>query len=317
MPKTDLKKILNLIINEEMEQADSLLHKWFVEQTRQIHESILEDDGSIKRDQDSIEAEEYFGEDDLSGDLDDDSLDRDAEDEAEQSTDDDDGLDDSDDTESGEDLSTDPEEISDQFDDMTAQLERLQKEFLAITGEEDEDDDSIDSQGIGDSEVPDMDSEDDLTSEGITEDEDEDEDENSDEDSDDLDESLFDDIDFDSLSEDISLKPVKTKTGKGEVGNGKSFKENGKSPLPQEKVSNRVKGTPVKIKSDDHKGFDREKSPSLKDSATGDNSRKCSMAGTSKVPPKGSNKATLNKEEGFGKNNSQSPISGKMRKKTV
>ena len=71
MQKVDLKKVLDLVINEEMDSASGLLHQWLVEMTKSIHESLMQEDddvlesddltNGIEDDQKEIDSEEYFG----------------------------------------------------------------------------------------------------------------------------------------------------------------------------------------------------------------------------------------------------------------
>lgn len=345
MQNADLKKILNLIINEDMDDANVLLHQWFVEQTKAVHESMMQEDdttSSIKNDQDAIDSEEFYGESDLGedegndddeGDNDSSQVDADAASEVMSGDDDDDDLDPSDSTggvpDDVTDVSTDPGVIKDQFADLQSDLARLQKEFNMIAGNGDEGslDADADTDGMGTDDVPAIDPDSDLASEGITEDDsgdgdDDDDDDSAGDDDDDaggdddgLDESFFSDIDFDDIAEAVAMKPVKKPTMKDgkEVGAEGSVNTNKKSSLPQKSLSQRQGGDPVEIKNDEHKGFEREKAPSTKTNKTGDNTKPCFKDGMSKVPSKGNSKATLNKAQG--KVNDKSVISGEPKKK--
>ena len=353
MQNANLKNILNLIINEDMDKANVLLHQWFVEQTKAVHENMMQEDdmtSSIKDDQDAIDSEEFYGESDLGedddneGDDDSAQVDADAASDVMSGDDDDAGLDDG----TGDDassvpsdvttVSTDPTVIGDQFSDLQADLARLQKEFEMISGGGDASatDADADTDGMGTDSVPATDPSDDLASEGIMEDDGDDgeDDDGADSDSDsddtdddagdddddaggddDLDESFFSDLDFDDIAEAVAMKPVKKPTMKDgkEVGAEGSVNTNKKSSLPQKSLSKRQGGDPVEIKNDEHNGFAREKAPSTKTNKTGENSKPCFKDGTSKVPAKGSSKATLNKTQG--KVNDKSVISGESKKK--
>lgn len=341
MPNADLKKILNLIINEDSDKANVLLHQWFVEQTKAVHENMMQEDdmtSSIKSDQDAIDSEEFYGESDL-GDEDDTQVDAEAAADVDSGDDNDDGLDNSSDDSIPSDVttvSTDPSVIGDQFSDLQADLARLQKEFEMMAGGGDStgdtDSDDMDSDNLGTDDVAA-----DLASEGISEDEDDSDDEedddslneddsdDSDDDSDDsddgdngdddLDESFFSELDFDDIAEAVALKPVKKPTMKDgkEVGAEGSVNPNKKSTLPQKSLSQRQGGNPVKIKNDEHSGYAREKAPTTKTNKTGENTKPCFKGGTSKVPAKGDSKASLNKTQG--KTNDKSVISGESKKK--
>lgn len=330
MQDANLKEILNLIINEDTDKANVLLHQWFVEQTKAVHENMMQEDditSSIKDDQDAVKAEEFYGESDLSddeGDDDSDDIDSEAAADVEDGSSDDDGLDDISDEIPADvtSVTTDPDVIKDQFSDLQADLARLQKEFDMMTGadtglsddmSDDMTDDSMDLENTEESVTEDADSDMDDA------DADSDADAGNDGDNageDDLDESFFSDLDFDELAEAVAMKPVKVSTKDGkEVGAEGTISQNKKSTLPQKTMTNRQGGTPVKIKSEEHSGFAREKSPTTKSNKTGDNSNACFMDGTSKVPSKGDSKAELNKTQG--KVNDKSVISGTPKKKGV
>jgi hypothetical protein len=146
MQKVDLKKVLDMLINEEQDKAESLLHQWFVQKTKAIHENLMQDDdvleNDIEDDQDEVDSEEFYGEAEGSEDedSDDSEVDAMAADDAESDLDSPDMADDvpggNDDPFSGseDDIVTDPAEIMDQFDDLQSDLARLKAEFEQITG---------------------------------------------------------------------------------------------------------------------------------------------------------------------------------------
>ncbi len=172
MQKVDLKKVLDMLINEEQYNAEELLHQWFVEKTKVIHESLMQEDDvlelddltkGIEDDQDEVKAEEYYGEDEEEEDDDDDpAVDALAADNAKSSIDDvsfdtgdsdgvempgDDVPGDAEDSFTGDpqDMTTDPDAIKDQFNDLQSDLARLKAEFEKIVGGE---------EGGGDEEDP-------------------------------------------------------------------------------------------------------------------------------------------------------------------
>lgn len=60
--KTKLEKVLELVINEETEQASDLLHDIFVEKSREIYADLIEEDAEvedvIEEDEDQVEEED-------------------------------------------------------------------------------------------------------------------------------------------------------------------------------------------------------------------------------------------------------------------
>lgn len=133
MKTVDLNKVLEMLVNEEQTEAAGLLHEWFVERSKQIHEELMSEDNSLSQDieddQEAIESEEFYGE--AQGD-DAESDDAEAEAEDEMSDDMDDGM--SDDMGDGDEMSPESS-ISDTIEDLEAVMARLKAEFAEITGE--------------------------------------------------------------------------------------------------------------------------------------------------------------------------------------
>lgn len=92
------------------------------------------------------------------------------------------------------------------------------------------------------------------------------------------------------------------------VGNADSIQVNDKSPVPNIKAAKRVGGAPVEIKAEEHKGFDAEKAPAVKDAKVKNPAPKSERK---EVADGGSKSALLNKEEGKG--NNTSPLGSKSR----
>jgi hypothetical protein len=122
---------------------------------------------------------------------------------------------------------------------------------------------------------------------------DESEDENEDET---LEEESFDDITESVISE-LEKVMVSMTDGK-EIGAGKSFSQNGKSPALQKKPNPMSDGKPVTIKATEHKGFERETAPSVKDMKARKNTKKKADAGQSSVSKEGDKSALINKTPG-------------------
>ena len=337
MKNANLNKIVDLIINEEMDEAKILLSQWFLNQNKAVYESLMQDEyGSynsddrtkdIKNDQKEIESEEYFGEDDNSNDTEEDDLnsEHEADSEVEDGTDSEEELDNSEENDSEDDS------LKDQVVDLQSEMERLKAEFDKLISGEDHDDLDSDEKPEedsykfsddfgGDSDDSHDDSRDDShdDSYGDTEEDDNhyNEDEDSDDSMDDLDESLLDIDDFLNLDEGFDLELVKDveKTSNKEVGsNGKRLDINNKSIGLQPKASDRLKGDPVVIKSVDHRGFDREKSPEVKQINM---QSKNSFNHLGTVSKDGDRSALLNnKADGFGKDSPKSPVA--QRKSTI
>ncbi len=285
-----LETMLELLINEETDQARKVLRTWVIEDARKILRDLKEQDDEDDDDADDLEREidieEFFGESedmDEDDDMDDDEAsdmlaadldDEMADDEMGDLEDDlDDGIDDRLDA------------VEDDVDDLEAEFEKLKDEFDEIQGN---------------------DSEDDL------DDEDEDDLEESDDQDDESD--IEEDEDFDDLEEGIldTLTPVKIDNAEAEAGAGKKLAVNKKSPLMQRPANKRDGATALNRKSSKTpSGFKRETAPDVK-IATGSknprNSRKRSTDGIEDVSRIGNSTAKLNKPMGKGKGNVLSPI---------
>jgi len=312
-----LEKVLELLINEQREDAERLLHDWFVEQARNIHQElvaeddhviedeILDDEFDVEEANDEIDAETMFGEKDLAED------DEDGEEEDELAIDDaEDDLesdmdfgDSEDDLEAGEDedldLGDDADEevdLEDKVDDLAAELEALKAEFDALNGDVE-----------GDEELDNIEGEDDFGSE------------EGDDFGDDAEEIEGDEVDgedeFDDLGEGIvdTLTKVETSNSTSEIAAGKTFSANNTSPLPQKKVGDRAfTGKPVAVKSDKHNGYAKEAAPATQSGTGSKKPRNVRSTGTdeqSAVVDGGDKSALLNKTTA--KPNTKSPIGSK------
>lgn len=133
MKTVDLNKVLEMLINEEHTEATGLLHEWFVETSKKVHEDIMAEDNSLSQDieddQEAIESEEFYSE--AEGD---DEVAADAEEVA------------ADDAEGDMDLEPGAEiegpaevdaevSLGDTIEDLEAVMARLKAEFAEITGE--------------------------------------------------------------------------------------------------------------------------------------------------------------------------------------
>lgn len=142
-----LEQVLDLLINEDSDQAAELLHQIIVEKARVIYESIVDEEADeevdeAKEDDDEKldEAEEVGGEpskdftDEISSDTD--EIDSDEQNDGEAEGDDDSESDGESDGEFGD--FGDEEEMSteEKVQDLEAQLASLRAEFDALMGEE-------------------------------------------------------------------------------------------------------------------------------------------------------------------------------------
>lgn len=295
MQKVDLTKVLELVINEEQETASTLLHQWFVEKSKSIHESLMQEEDEVlensdlENDQDEIEKEEHFGEGDLSeGDADggeDENGDKAG---AEAAADD---LEGTLGAEGGEQA---PEElpVEDRVEDLEAQLASLKAEFEKVMGlEEPEHGQDIN----GDGEIADAAPVEVGAIEGEPE----------------VEESVFEDDAFVDLDESFQLEPVKDPglNGGKEIGDdGAKVSLNDKSPIPQKKGPDRVGGKPVEIKAEEHKGYARETAPEVKSKPLLKNQVKNAKSDLTSVSKEGDKSAMLNKKDGFGSDSPKSPI---------
>lgn len=164
--RKQLEQVLELLINEEFEAAEELLHDVFVAKARQIHENLMMEDDELLEDgwlQDyemgsGVDEQEFYGPEDFmqeggdEEDYDDEQGDvpgeqdtgpdeYDSEDEDENS-DDSEGSDDemSDDDDSDED-------VKDKIDDMLADLEEIKAAIEQLSGGEDDMGDAGDMGG--------------------------------------------------------------------------------------------------------------------------------------------------------------------------
>jgi hypothetical protein len=143
MSRTTLEKVLELLINEEREAAEELLHDFIVENARQIHEELLrESDEVVEEDLEDLDESDEEMLDGLESD--------DSEIDTEEFYDEDELEDEEavDDLEMGDDMGDD--NIEGRVDDIEAALADLEAEFERImAGEEEEGHDFGDEDEVG------------------------------------------------------------------------------------------------------------------------------------------------------------------------
>jgi hypothetical protein len=301
MKTVDLNKVLEMLINEEQNEAAGLLHEWFVERSKQIHEELMSEDNTLSQDieddQEAIESEEFYSEaegDNAEDEAEGEETDADLEADSEELPADMDA-----DMVGGEELPAE-ETIADTIEDLEAVMARLKAEFAEITGA-DEAGEEMGPELDADIEEPaDMEGDEEQTEEApafesaeadeeVTESED----------------------DFADLEESWTLEPVKDPNLNGgkEIGaDGAKVAVNDKSPLPEHDADDRVGGKAVEIHSDHHEGHDREAAPEVKARPLLKNQVKKATDGQSKVSKEGDKSAKLNSKDGFGSDSPKSPI---------
>jgi hypothetical protein len=152
MDNRKFEKLIDLIINEDQEQAKALFHDIIVEKSREIYESLMEDD--INDMIDDISAEEEGNEefDDMDSDVE-------FDDEGADDIVGDDGEFDGDEfgDEEFSDDSSEVEELEDRVVDLEDKLDELMAEFEEMMGSSDDmGDDMAGDEEFGDEEFDDM-----------------------------------------------------------------------------------------------------------------------------------------------------------------
>lgn len=324
--RSQLEKALTALINEDRETADALFHDFILERSRQIHESLRQGDDFILDEnwEKSINIDEMFSEADLSEDDDmegDDMGMTEADDDSMEPTEG--GEEEVDVVEplAGEeevDVEEPAGDLETRVDDLQAQLQALAAEFDAQMGGTSAEDAISGVEGDEDDMANADEDEDDLT-EGTLEIVQNGEtgeldlthhvDGGADMDmgmgapmGDDMGMDMGDDLgddegdDFDDLSESAvdDLMKVKVDHAEGKSTGGDKFKPNTVSPALSKPVDKRQAGEPVKIKSTEHKGFERETPPSAKTMEKRQNTKAHAKDGQSGVKKEGDKSAILN-----------------------
>jgi hypothetical protein len=126
------------------------------------------------------------------------------------------------------------------------------------------------------------------------------------------DEKALEEEDFDDITESIVAELEKvsvTMTDGKEIAAGKSFSQNNTSVGLQKKPNPTTDGKPVQIKASEHKGFERETAPPVKDMKKRKNTKTKAEDGRSTVSKEGDKSALINKDFGKGgEANTKSPL---------
>jgi hypothetical protein len=158
-----LEQVLDLLLNEESDQAAELLHQIIVEKARTIYESIVEEeDMDVEEGNEEIEESE----DDVGGEpnknftdeiaSDKDEIDTDEQNDGEASEEDDEPSDEMGSEEGEEEMGEG--DVEDRVEDLESQLAELRAEFDALMGEEMQEPEHADLAGeFGAEEEPEMD----------------------------------------------------------------------------------------------------------------------------------------------------------------
>lgn len=303
MSKSQLEKVLEHLINEDVEAAEALFHDFILGKARQIHKELMEEADGLE--ESSLgEDEEYFGGDELEGGEEGseggegEEAVAGGEEGGEEAVADIEGElgDEEGGEKSVEDLEAEVQDLQADLADLKAQFEQL----MDVEGDEHGDELNGSEEEAGEVDGGEGDISEPLTGEG--------------EGSEDETEESFNFNEFEDLDESFELEPVKVDVKAGtEIGTGSKIAQNNESPIPQKKVGDRAfKGKPVEIKAEEHKGYDREPSPTVKDRPLLKNQVKNAQANLEKVSKEGDKAALINKTEAeFGGPNDKSPIGSK------
>jgi hypothetical protein len=302
-------------LNGDAEQAQELMHQFIVARARQIHESMRngEDPSAEGFDQEVVE-EEYFSEADMSELTDGEGEEADANPfgaEAEEGeADDANGMGGNFDVEEPAEMGGEEapaQDVEERMEDLLASLEGLADKFEEMLGQDGGLDDGADegdqfgfdaegSEPEADDAAAAVGLEDDMGPEAGAEDE--------------IEEG-FDDL-AESVVSELEKINIDLSTDGKEIAAGKTFAQQGKSTLPQKSIAARQGGEPVRLKSTNHVGFERETAPGVKDLKKRRNNVKTANSALSSVAaPKNSKEGS---EVGVGgktsKPNTRSPLSG-------
>lgn len=241
--KSILERALVHLLNEENQKAEELFHQFVIERARNIHETLREADEDMDEMVEEGDGEEFFTDDDLVSDEEEEFA---AEDELG------DDLDvDADDLDTDLDASEfDPEVESDEDEDVEDRIDDLEDQLSELIARFEEEMDSLndDEEEVSDEDVSDMGEE-----EAEAEAEEEEAEEVSDEE--------FDDEDFDDITEAVidDLKSVTVPNTDGRYATGQGVN----SPSTKSAHGTKNKAGPAKSKAGgEHKGFDRQTPPS-------------------------------------------------------
>lgn len=157
--KSDLEQILEHLVNEDTDKAESLLHNYIVAKSRSIYESVVnEEDNDCDDMDDDVENDQEDVKEDIGGDEKEDFIaDIEADGDDIDSDEVNNGEVENSDYEAGEDASDE-----DRIDDLESQLEQLRTEFETLMNQEMQEPYHDESEFAGDYEADDTDTDMDM-----------------------------------------------------------------------------------------------------------------------------------------------------------
>jgi hypothetical protein len=306
----DFEQICDLYIKEDKTvDIDALLTEWFVGVGKEVYEQLMKEEdeaarNEIEQDQQEIEGEEFFGEDELGGE---EGGEEAATGDLDATLDGGDGAGEGEDV-TLQDLASDFEKLKAEFDALLSQ-EVGEPEHAGLESEIGRDvDGDGDISGEGEGEEVAVGGEEEVAS---AEGEDEGEEVKEAKEEEEEVEEAFNLDEFLDLEESFNLESVPNPkvAGNKEIADGGTFTVNDKSPVVSKKGTDRAfAGKPVEVKSTQHKGYERETAPAVKQQTLLKNQVKNSKDSLEPVKQGGDKGALLNSGEGFGKENVVSPI---------
>lgn len=256
-----LEKALVALLNEEKSKADALFHEFILERSRQIHESlrqgedfVLDESWENEMSVDEMFTEADFGDEEVTEDEESDiDTDIDSEEETEDETSDEEESEEASDEETtgeagSEEVAGEEEgTIEDRVADLESELQRLTAEFDGAFGADEDTGEEVialDAPAFGGEEVVATDVPADMPAAFGGEE--------------------VDAEDFESLGE-SALSDLETvvvpKNPEGKFLQDGKVAVNTKSPIVSKPVEQRQAGEPVKIKAEEHSGYEREAAP--------------------------------------------------------
>jgi hypothetical protein len=266
-----LEKALIALLNEEKDKADALFHDFILERSRQIHESLRQGEDFVLDEswEQELSIDEMFSEADLAEEEEEEEVVAEGDDEFAPA-----------DTDAeevpaeevpAEEVPAEELPIEDRVSDLEAELQRLAAEFDAVIGGEE-----LDGEVGGEMDLP---VGDEVGTELVAQEDASEEDE-----------------EFASLEEGVvdTLEKVNVTHAEGQT-TGEKVKVDTAARVKNIEPSKRQAGEPVKIKSDEHNGYDREAAPKTASMPKRRNVLSKGTEGQSGVKKEGDGSALLNK----------------------
>lgn len=308
MNKRELNKVFKLIENEELDLAKANILRIMEDETEKSKKAALD---KLEQEKDTIKADETYSLNEKEIDVND-TADQMALDDVTDNTIDieDSGTFDPSIASNVAKEEVDPNEVNYRFTDVEKDIEELKAKFAELMSGNNSsvEEDTLETDLTADPKTGDLAEETDCDNEEEPEE-------------DTANESVSESFDYtlenlisedlvSSIFEEYKLQPVKEpKNVDGEeAGDGVRVSQNDISPLTnQDKTELETTAEPIKIDTNSHSGYEREKAPPVKVVDLGDVVNRPDI----KVVPKdGDPSALINSKQGFGGDDSKSPISG-------